>query len=404
MANTRFGNFSELSQGKKPMSAKEAWAMLNELALMGQEFVPGAVSIRKVFEGKPREAVEELQDWIPGNAAYQNFIRGKDQDWVRNALDLAIVGKPLAKGAKKAMEAIERMPKGGKEGFVRNPKFDWNSLTPEQKKATQQAMEEWTGRAQRHNAGRQTPPTSMVFLDDNLNDAVMNIAGDYKFTPKVAGQPNRNIKTQAILPEHTGEAAFLRHSPYMSNYDRVLNTATVSDEENRLIRAGLMPEFRRDYYGLDRFSKTFPTMEGPYTDIGNNSKAMIIDELDRKFPGYRDVMEGHGPGQSKYEKDHIYTSYLLDPSEEKIIQSKTDAILHDFPRDQLDDLYKQHKDYYENEIANLQDQLDYIKSEPEAEQKRLEALYKKLEHKQEFYIQARKALENAYNERIINDL
>lgn len=118
MANTRFGNFSELSQGKKPMSAKEAWAMLNELALMGQEFVPGAVSIRKVFEGKPREAVEELQDWIPGNAAYQNFIRGKDQDWVRNALDLAIVGKPLAKGAKKAMEAIERMPKGGKEGFL----------------------------------------------------------------------------------------------------------------------------------------------------------------------------------------------------------------------------------------------------------------------------------------------
>ena len=118
MANTRFGNFSELSQGKKPMSAKEAWAMLNELALMGQEFVPGAVSIRKVFEGKPREAVEELQDWIPGNAAYQNFIRGKNQDWVRNALDLAIVGKPLAKGAKKAMEAIERIPKGGKEGFL----------------------------------------------------------------------------------------------------------------------------------------------------------------------------------------------------------------------------------------------------------------------------------------------
>lgn len=118
MANTRFGNFQELSQGKKPMTAEEAWAMLNQLGLLGQEFVPGAVSIRKVFEGKPREAVEELQDWIPGNAAYQNLIRGKDQDWVRNALDLAIVGKPLAKGAKKAMEAIEMMPKGGKEGFI----------------------------------------------------------------------------------------------------------------------------------------------------------------------------------------------------------------------------------------------------------------------------------------------
>lgn len=118
MANTRFGNFSELSQGKKPMTAEEAWIMLNELGLLGQEFVPGATSVRKLMEGKPREAVEELQDWIPGNAAYQNFIRDKDQDWVRNALDLAIVGKPLAKGAKKAAEAIERMPKGGKEGFI----------------------------------------------------------------------------------------------------------------------------------------------------------------------------------------------------------------------------------------------------------------------------------------------
>lgn len=118
MANTRFGNFSELSQGKKPMTDEEAFAMFNQLGLLAQEFVPGAVSIRKVFEGKPREAVEELQDWFPGNTAYQNLIRGKDQDWVRNALDLAVVGKPFVKGAKKAMEAIERMPKGGKEGFI----------------------------------------------------------------------------------------------------------------------------------------------------------------------------------------------------------------------------------------------------------------------------------------------
>ena len=404
----KYGSFKDLSQNKKPMSAKEAWAMLNELALMGQEFVPGAVSIRNVFEGKPREAVEELQDWIPGNAAYQNFIRGKDQDWVRNAIDLATIGIPLAKPAgkafKKGAEIVEKVPKGGKEGFVRNPKFDWNSLTPEQKKATQQAMEEWTGRAQRHNAGRQTPPTFMVFLDDNLNDAVMNIAGDYKFTPKVAGKPNRDIKTQAILPENTGEAAFLRHSPYMSNYEKVLNTERVNDEETRLMQAGLLPEYRPDFYGPESFAKTFPTKEGPYADIGNNSKAMIIDELDRKFPGYREVMKGHGPGQSKYEKDRIYTSYLLDPTEEKIIQGKTDAILHDFPRDQLDEIYKQHKDFYEDEIANLQERLDYIKTEPTAEQERLADLYKKLEHKQEFYIQARKALENAYNERIIDDL
>ena len=399
-----YGSFKNLAGDKKGMSAEEAYIMLKNLGLLGQEFVPGATSLRKLMEGDIRGAGSELNDWIPGGKAIENFVDDKPQDWEKNALDLAIIGMPLAKGVKKASEVIERMPKGDKGGFIRNPKFDWNKLTPEQKKATQQAIEEWTGRAQSHNAGRQTPPEYMTFLDDNLNDAVMNIAGDYKFTPKVAGNPNRDIKTQAILPENTGETAFLRHSPYMSNYEKVLNTERVNDEETRLMQAGLLPQYRPDFYGPTSYAKTFPTKEGPYADIGNNSKAMIIDELDRKFPGYREVMKGYGPGQSKYEKDRIYTSYLLDPTEEKIIQGKTDAILHDFPRDQLDEIYKQHKDFYEDEIANLQERLDYIKTEPTAEQERLAELYKKLEHKQEFYIQARKALENAYNERIIDDL
>lgn len=118
MANTRFGNFSELSQGKKPMDAEEAWIMLKQLGLLGQEFVPGATSVRKLMEGEPREAVEELQYWIPGNEAYQNLIRDKEQDWIRNALDAMIIANPTLKGAKKVAEAIERMPKGGKEGFI----------------------------------------------------------------------------------------------------------------------------------------------------------------------------------------------------------------------------------------------------------------------------------------------
>lgn len=118
MANTRFGNFSELSQGKKPMTAEEAWIMLNQLGLLGQEFIPGATSVRKLMEGEPKEAAEELQDWIPGNAAYQNVIRGNEQDWIRNVLDAMIIGKPALKGAKKVAEVIEKMPKGGKEGFI----------------------------------------------------------------------------------------------------------------------------------------------------------------------------------------------------------------------------------------------------------------------------------------------
>ena len=118
MADTRFGNFQQLAQGKKPMTAKEAWLMLNELGLLAQEFVPGATSVRKLLEGKPVEALYELQDWIPGNAAWQNFINGREQDWVRNALDAMVIAKPFARGAKKVMEAVEKVPKGAKDGFI----------------------------------------------------------------------------------------------------------------------------------------------------------------------------------------------------------------------------------------------------------------------------------------------
>ena len=118
MADTRFGNFQQLMQGKKPMTAKEAWLMLNELGLLAQEFVPGATSVRKLLEGKPIEALYDLQDWIPGNAAWQNFINGRDQDWVRNSVDAMSVANPLTKGVSKVMRAVEKVPKGGKGGFI----------------------------------------------------------------------------------------------------------------------------------------------------------------------------------------------------------------------------------------------------------------------------------------------
>ena len=124
MADTRFGNFQQLMQGKKPMTAKEAWIMLNELGLLAQEFVPGATSVRKLLEGKPKEALYELQDWIPGNAAWQNFINGREQDWVRNGLDAMAIANPLTKGVSKVMRAVEKVPKGGKEGFITVSKGD----------------------------------------------------------------------------------------------------------------------------------------------------------------------------------------------------------------------------------------------------------------------------------------
>jgi hypothetical protein len=121
---TRFGNFKELSQGKKPMTADEAYLMLKELGMLGNQFIPGAESLGMLLDGKsPKEAAMALQDWIPGNAAYQNWLNDKPQDWTRNAVDAAAVGIPLAKPAGKALkkgaEFVERIPKGGKEGFLR---------------------------------------------------------------------------------------------------------------------------------------------------------------------------------------------------------------------------------------------------------------------------------------------
>ena len=124
MADTRFGNIQQFAQGKKPMTAKEAWLMLNELGLLAQEFVPGATSVRKLLEGKPIEALYDLQDWIPGNAAWQNFINGREQDWVRNGIDAMSIANPLTKGVSKVMRAVEKVPKGGKEGFITVSKGD----------------------------------------------------------------------------------------------------------------------------------------------------------------------------------------------------------------------------------------------------------------------------------------
>lgn len=115
---TRFGKFSDLVGDREPITDEEAWEVLKRLGLLGQEFVPGATSIRKLMEGEPVEAASEFNNWIPGGKAVENFVDDKPQDVVKNLLDAAIVAKPLAKGAKKVAEVVESIPKGGKEGFI----------------------------------------------------------------------------------------------------------------------------------------------------------------------------------------------------------------------------------------------------------------------------------------------
>lgn len=115
---TRFGKFSDLVDDREPITGEEAWEVLKKLGLLGQEFVPGATSIRKLMEGEPVEAASEFNNWIPSGKAVENFVDDKPQDWMKNLIDAAIMAKPLAKGAKKVAEVVESIPKGGKEGFI----------------------------------------------------------------------------------------------------------------------------------------------------------------------------------------------------------------------------------------------------------------------------------------------
>lgn len=115
---TRFGKFSDLVGDREPITGEEAWEVLKKLGLLGQEFVPGATSIRKLMEGEPVEAASEFNNWIPGGKAVENFVDDKPQDWMKNLVDAVIMAKPLAKGAKKVAEVVESIPKGGKEGFI----------------------------------------------------------------------------------------------------------------------------------------------------------------------------------------------------------------------------------------------------------------------------------------------
>lgn len=310
-----YGSFKELAGDKKGMSAEEAYIMLKNLGLLGQEFVPGAVSIRKLMEGKPKEAVEELQDWIPGNAAYQNFIRGKDQDWVRNAMDLAIVGKPLAKGAKKAAEAIERMPKGGKEGFIVKPEFQFKKES--HKEATERLADAWTKEVRDNKLfARPQDPHPVTYASKKANDITdeqfrypINISRTYK-DPSGRTVTENAAQLAAILPENSTEAAYIRH--HKTPYDTKLKNIRHELENDKAIRQ----TFRRvpTLYG---FEDQLPTVEGTYANRTDRAKNKIFNDIEAQMPGYREAAKIPDP---RYMQERgLNVSTIFDPDIDKKI-------------------------------------------------------------------------------------
>ena len=300
-----YGSFKDLAGDKKGMSAEEAYIMMKNLGLLGQEFVPGATSLRKLMEGDFKGAGSELNDWIPGGKAIENFVDDKPQDWEKNALDAIIFGKPLVKGVKKAASAIEKMPKGGKEGFIRNPQFDWKSLTPPQKVATDKAIKDWNYGV-KHNKELYDPRPENIPIDVEYEQPRMNkinkyFSNQYKFTPKTFNdiglmEENPNVITQAILPENVNDAAYLRHNPVISNYDAVLkaNRTQIGNDANKgLLKSG-MPYSRTaaDPRYDDQYVIQYRTNTGDYADQSNKAKRDMLLQLEKLFPGYIKAMEG----------------------------------------------------------------------------------------------------------------
>ena len=224
----KYGSFKDLSNGKKPITAEEAWIMLKELGLLGQEFVPGATSVRKLMEGDVKGAGSELNDWIPGGKAVQNLAEGKDQDWAKNALDLAIVGKPLVKGAKKAAEAIERMPKGGKEGFIVLKKNQGDNKLKDVIEAS-------------NEAGQTITPEIEKEIRDHIG-----LTNDLKRNPSMRAQArqiahydNMSVEARQVIDAYLGQEQI--HSPKPAGFDALPATERKAILEQNFREMGADP-------------------------------------------------------------------------------------------------------------------------------------------------------------------
>lgn len=287
---TRFGNFKELSQGKKPITTDEAYLMLKELGMLGNQFIPGAESLGMLLDGKsPKEAAMALQDWIPGNAAYQNWLNDRPQDWSRNAVDAAVMAVPAARGATKAAGAIERTfggKLGPRAGFTVDPGYVF--ADDAQKEATQKLADAWNRDMKdiQKYAMPSKMPEGVTYANQKLNaisDAPFKFGGlpikkTYRDPSTGKFITEQKAVTQAIQPQDATEAAFVRHQK--------------TDYDNRLKSIRNTMDFDRT---LGEYRKV-PTTKGykiEYKDVNGNwanrtdrAKARMWNDIDRQMPAY----------------------------------------------------------------------------------------------------------------------
>ena len=216
--------------------------------------------------------------------------------------------------ASKVTKKLNKLVPNPKGGFIMNPNYK-KPMTPAQRRATDNAIDQWNKAVAKnpHIAGTQHYPDPVDWESKRMNDVDEFFGKRYNFTPKNLGtfppKPDPNIVTEAILPEHTKDAAWLRHNTSMSNYDPLLEAHKMqlrNDYKSGKIpkAADIEPNPAGGFYPL------YYDKRGVLHTTEGGIKNKIFNKLEEKFPGYIDAMEGRGPGQKKYleslDKVHRY--------------------------------------------------------------------------------------------------
>ena len=320
---TRFGNFKELSQGKKPITADEAYLMLKELGMLGNQFIPGAESLGMLLDGKsPKEAAMALQDWIPGNAAYQNWLNDRPQDWSRNAVDAAVMAVPAARGATKAAGAIERTfggKLGPRAGFTVDPGYAF--ANDAQKEATQKLVDGWN-RDKKDIVKGALPskmPESVTYANPKINmisDAPFKFGGlpirkTYRDPTTGKFITESKAVTQAIMPDDATEAAFVRH--IKTDYDNKLKNVRHAIET-----AGPLGEYR--IVNTPRGYKTeYKDINGNWTNRTDRAKARMWNDINKQMPAYSEAIKIPDINWQKTKGPNIVT--IFSPEDAKALKS-----------------------------------------------------------------------------------
>jgi hypothetical protein len=257
------------------------------------------LSIKNVFG----DAGDMIDPFITAAIEKQEGLRDVSDDELKM---LAILGSIPVAGAVagKAAKTLNKLVPNPKGGFIRNPAYK-GPMTKAQKEATDQAIKEWNKQV-KTNAQMYKPTPLALPAEANYEQGRLNkindfISNQYKFTPKISdvmGFPkyNKDIVTQAILPETINDAAFLRHNPRMSNYDQILkatNENIIKDVKAGNLKVG-EPHSRKisNPRYSDRYLIEYQTKDGGYAGTNERAKRDMLLKLEELFPGYIKAMQG----------------------------------------------------------------------------------------------------------------